>query len=152
MPNWQHSITISVIPNPCFQRMTDWSKCLSMLLNHNFQAKEKDRVHESKNFKMFLKARYRTLNLNWRIEKEIPLWTSHSCYLHNGILRGKGSTTIHTTGHYFWMCSEALKKMKHDAPKFPAEEKKNVNIKTNIMFSHTALPPPLKHCFQEGCI
>lgn len=36
--------------------------------------------------------------------------------------------------------------------KFPAEEKKNVNIKTNIMFSHIALPPCLEHFFQESYI
>lgn len=137
MPNWQHSITISVIPNPCFQRMTDWSKCLNMLLNHNFQPKEKDRVRQSKNFKRFLRLDIdRILNLNWRFEEEIPLWTSHSCYLHNGILRGKGSTTLHMTGHYFQVCSEALKKRKHDAPKYSQLRKRRMSTSRQILCSH----------------
>lgn len=103
-------------------------------------------------FKTFLKARYRTLNLNWRFEEEIPLRTSHTFICTMGSSGAKGVQAFVWLGTISECVLKHLEKWNMMHPKLPAEEKKNVNIKTNIMFSHIALPPRLKHLFQESCI
>lgn len=109
-----------MIPNPCFQRSTDWSKRLNMLLNHNFQPKGKDRAHESKDLKHFLRLDYRTLNLNWRFEEEIPLRTSHTFICTMGSSGAKGVQAFVWLGAISECVLKHLKKWNMMHPKTPS--------------------------------
>lgn len=126
MLTWQYSITFPVITYPCFQQRTDWSTRLSVLLNHNFQCKERGHVE----------VKSSNISQGWtqnpKLKLEVHAWVGNPThdkphlYLHNGSPKGKGSTSFDTTVHYIWVCSEALTKWNMMHPKIPSWGRKEV--------------------------
>lgn len=71
-------------------------------------------------FKTFLKARYRTLNLNWRFEEEIPLRTSHTFICTMGSSGAKGVQAFVWLGTISECVLKHLKKWNMMHPKTPS--------------------------------